>query len=346
VDTLGCLRCPKLLSGGRLPGALLVAAAICGTGPSSAAEASFRLDYAAEETCPARSAFGELVEERVRAAGVEAALVTPQAAKVRLVADADGSGFVGQLELVRRDGSYYQRAVNGVSCAEVAHALAFVLALTLTATESPPEEAQEPPPVAEAPKVVLPRVPESPVEEPRSPWSYGVGVQLGARAGLAPQWALVQGAFVEARRAGAGPFSFNLRAAFLRAASVRHTDPSGTTDFSWWAARLEGCPLRFRPLEGLEWLPCAGMHVGRLLATGEPASSVGASKHSSQTWVDGFAASRLELAVARWLSIQAQAELLVPFTRYQFAFDNPETGVYQVPAVAGAAFAGIELRFP
>ena len=104
--------------------------------------------------------------------------------------------------------------------------------------------------------------------------------------------------------------------------------------------------MRLRWLEWLEWLSCAGMDVGRSLATGQPAPANGVSQRSSQVWLDGFAASRLELRVARWLSLQAQAELVVPFTRYQYAFDNPDTLVYGVPPVAGAAFAGIEVRFP
>jgi hypothetical protein len=330
----------KLLSGGHWPGVLLIAAAICGTGPSQAAETPLQLDYAADSTCPDRNAFADLVEQRVRAAGVEAAFATPQPAKVSLFADS--SEFVGTLELERRDGSHYQRTMHGASCAEVANALAFVLALTLTATELPPQEKQ-PPEVASAPLSATERLPEPPAEKRPSPWSYGVGAQLGVRAGLAPQSALIWSAFLEARRASSGPFSFNARLAFLRAPTIIHTDNLGITEFSWWAGRLEGCPLRLPWFKSVAWLPCAGVHVGRSIATGQTANS---TAQTSQVWVDGFASSRLELRVASWLSIQAQVELVVPFTRYQYAFDNPDTPVYAVPPLAGAAFAGIEVRFP
>jgi len=321
---------------------LLIAASICGTGPSRAADSPLQLDYAADSTCPDRSAFAELVEQRVQAAGVEAAFATAEPVKVSLVADS--SEFVGQLEIVRRDGSRYQRGVRGASCDEVAHALAFVLALTLTATELPPSPAPKPPQAVEPTQRVPTRAPEPPVEKRRSPWGYGVGVQLGARAGIAPDWALVQGAFLEVRRTTAEPLAFSLRAAFLRAPTVNYSDSNGTTDFSWWAVRLEGCPLRLHWRNWLEMLPCAGTHLGRIQATGQP--WFGSSVSQSRTWVDAFAAARLELAVARWLSIQAPAELLVPLTRSQFAFDNPDTSVYQVPALGGAAFGGIEVRFP
>jgi hypothetical protein len=333
----------KLLSGGPWPGLLLVAAAICGTGPSQAAETPPQLEYAADSTCPDRNTFADLVEQRVRAAGVEAAFATPQPVKVSLFADS--SEFVGTLELERRDGSHYQRTMHGASCAEVADALAFVLALTLTATELPPQE-KESPEVASASPVATERLPEPPTEKRRPPWSYGVGAQLGVRAGLAPEWALVWSAFLEAQLASAGPFAFNARLAFLRAPTISHTDSLGTTEFSWWAGRLEGCPLRVPLFAWLAWLPCAGAHVGRLTATGETLSNAGVIYRTSQIWVDGFASSRLELKVASWLSLQAQAELVVPITRYQFAFDNPDTLIYRVPPLAGAAFAGVELRFP
>ena len=338
------MRRRKLLGCGHWwPGVLLIAAAICGTGPSQAAETPLQLDYAADSSCPDRNAFADLVEQRVRAAGVEAAFATPQPAKVSLFADS--SEFVGTLELERRDGSHYQRTMHGASCAEVANALAFVLALTLTATEPPPRE-KEPPEVVSASLTATERLPEPPAEERRSAWSYGVGAQLGVRAGLAPEWASVWSAFLEARRASSRPFSFSARLAFLRAPTISHTGNFGTTEYSWWAGRVEGCPVRLPLYEWLEWLPCAGAHVGRLIATGETLSNAGVIYRTSQIWLDGFASSRLELRVAGWLSLQAQAELVVPITRYQFAFDNPDTLVYAVPPLAGAAFAGVEVRFP
>lgn len=275
---------------------------------------------------------------------MESAFAIAQPTQVSL--HADGSGFVGQLDLERRDGSRYQRVVQGVSCAEVAEALAFVLALTLTATERPPAEAKEPPPLVEPPASVATREPPRPVEKRRSAWDFGAGVQLGARAGLAPEWVLVQGAFLEARRASPGLFGFSLRAAFLRAPSVHRTVQDGTADFSWWAARLEASPLRLQLFQWLDLVPYAGTHLGRSLASGQPAPAGGVGQSSAQLWADAFGGSRLELAALRWLSIQAQSELLVPFTRYQFAFQNPNTPIYQVPAVAAAAFASVELRFP
>ncbi|HEY3255348.1 MAG TPA: hypothetical protein VGJ91_15420, partial [Polyangiaceae bacterium] len=141
-------------------------------------------------------------------------------------------------------------------------------------------------------------------------------------------------------------FGFSVRAGVESARSITYLGPGGTTKFSWWAARLEGCPLRVRLLAPLELLPCAGVHVGRLGATGQPGSDVGASQESTRTWVDGFAGLRLELALTPWLSLQAQAELLVPITRFQFVYENPETQVYQVPPMAGGALAGVEFRFP
>ena len=331
----------------------MVLSALCGTGPSRADQAPLQLDYGAENACPDRTTFSDLVEQRVTAAGNENVAAPPQRIEVRLLAD--GSDFIGRLELVRADGSHYQREVRGSSCAEVADALAFVLALTLTAKADTPPVAREPtqPPkpveaaeVAPEPVVVPPRVPEKPVEKRRSAWSYGVGVQLGARAGLTPKWALMEGAFLETRRESTGLFDFNLRAGIVRAPSVNYTDPNGTTNFSWWAVRVEGCPLRLRWFKPIDLLPCAGMHVGRTTAVGTPTSGTPASENPPHTWLDALAALRLDLTVVRWLSLQAQTELLIPFSRFQFAFENPETSVYQVPALAGAGFVAGLVRFP
>ncbi|HEY3255506.1 MAG TPA: hypothetical protein VGJ91_16220, partial [Polyangiaceae bacterium] len=188
----------EMLWGGHWLKALLIGALTCVTRLGQAEEAPLQLDYRADSGCPDRSAFAELVVQRVTAAGVEGAIPAPPQGKVSLLADA--SGFVGELELVRGDGSHYQREVRGATCGEVANALAFVLALTLTAKEPPAPVAPELPKAAPPRAIVSPRVPEKPVEKQRAAWSFGVGVQLGARAGLMPEWALIQAAFLEMRR--------------------------------------------------------------------------------------------------------------------------------------------------
>ena len=85
--------------------------------------------------------------------------------------------------------------------------------------------------------------------------------------------------------------------------------------------------------------------MGVLNAAGRPRTGQG--HQPSKLWVDAVTTLRLELRLVSWLSIQAQGEILLPVTRYQFTFDdpNPVTLVYQVPPVAAASLLGIAAQF-
>ena len=334
--------------------ALMLIALTCVSSRGRADSQALALEYDADATCPDQGAFSALVLEKLAANGVEeSSSARPQiAAHIH----AAGSGFVGQLALRRSDGSTYDREVTGASCSEVANALAFVLALALGAKEA----AAPSPPVTVAPVAAPPPVPPSkppatlsaPEQAPkpalaerRSPWRLGGGAQVGERTGLG-RATLVGTGFLEVRRIAVSPLGFTFRAGFSSAQTTTLTVANATTDVSWWAGKLEACPLRLRILESLAFLPCAATDVGRQRATGRPRGPGSRSGTASKVWVDGLAAARLELSLARWLSVEAQGELIVPFTRYRFAFD-PDTHVaYRAPLVATAALAGLTAHFP
>jgi hypothetical protein len=103
------------------------------------------------------------------------------------------------------------------------------------------------------------------------------------------------------------------------------------------------CPLRLELTTKLGLLPCAGAHVGRLVATGDP--TAGSGRTAAKLWVDAALAARLELRLWRVLALETQTDLLFPLTPYRFAFDSPDTPVYQVPRVAAAAFVGVGVHF-
>ena len=88
------------------------------------------------------------------------------------------------------------------------------------------------------------------------------------------------------------------------------------------------------------------MHLGRLRAAGQPNGELGSARSSARVWLDAVFLLRLEFAATRWLSVQAQGEGLVPLTRYEFAFDAPDTPIYQSPRAAAGAFIGLGARFP
>jgi hypothetical protein len=331
----------------------LVAASIVWLSNSAEAAESptLDLDYAGDASCPDLAAFSALAQAKLETAG--SAKVSSNSPRILVRLHAADVGFVGQLELSLPDVGAYSREVRGASCEEVANALAFVLALALTAKEPAAQPASEPPSPRSPPVTPTPAPPalsEQPLtrEPPQSTgaWGFGAGAQLGVRTGLGPIWTTVGTAFVEVRRPSATPFTLTLRGSFADAQTITRSDRSGTTDFRWWAGRLEACPVLVKLFEPLSLLPCVGGHVGVLNGAGRPVTGQG--HRPSKLWLDAVTTLRLELRLVSWLSIQAQGELLLPVIHYRFTFDDPApvTLVYQVPAVAAASLLGIAAQFP
>jgi len=172
-------------------------------------------------------------------------------------------------------------------------------------------------------------------------------VGLGVRTGLGPTWTPVEAAVIDVRRAGSEPLVLGLRASVVRAEPVTRLDRFGETYFSWLALRLDACPLELKLFDRLALQPCVGAHAGRITAAGQPSPAPGARGRSSRrTWYDATLAARLELRVLRSLYLEAQGDLIAPLTLYRFAFDNPDTAVYQVPGAAVAGFFGLGAHFP
>jgi hypothetical protein len=329
--------------------------------PARASRAQSRsahdLEYLADLGCPDRGVFeawvdAELHEARETTAGARAR------AAVRLLQGPDGA--TARLELTREDGSRYARELGGESCEAAAQGLAFVLAYALGGgdpLDAPVPEIQPKPVEPVAPPPPLPLSPAAAVAPPRAApapapvassarWHFGLGAQLGARTGLGPIWTPVEVGLLDVRRRKTG-FAPVLRLAVLRAEPIQRVDAFGTTEFSWLAARIEGCPLQLPLIEPLRVAPCVGAHLGRIRAEGRPARTAGGSGQvADEIWADAVVALRLELTLAGVLQLEAQGDVVVPFTPYLFAFDNPDTSVYQVPGVAAAGYVGLGLHFP
>jgi hypothetical protein len=318
------------------------------------------LDYVADAGCPERATFTALVQAQLD----EAREPTPAArahASVRLRLQA--SGATASFDLSRDAGAHYGRELTGDSCEEAAQGLAFVLAYALGGGDpqdaplpatSPPGAAPEaapkarepaPEPVTTSPRASRPT--PAATKARRSRWRVGVGVQLGARTGLGPIWTPLESGLLDVRLGGAGVVAPALRAAVVRAEPITRIDRWGSTEFSWLAARLEGCPLQLPLVAQLQLLPCIGAHLGRITAVGQPSGTPSAQgRRARELWLDAVGAVRLELSLLRVLLLEAQGEALVPFTPYRFAFDNPDTFVYQVPSLAFAASVGLGAHFP
>jgi hypothetical protein len=339
--------------------ALLLLAVLAGARPTRAQPAlTYDLDYVADPGCPERAAFEAWVQAQLR----EARETTPGArahAAVRLQAAA--SGAIAGVELTRADGSHYERELRGESCEAAAQGLAFVLAYALgggDAEDAPvPEIPQETPataptleaaPVASAPvETSSPRVAPIVASAPRrrSSLRWGAALQLGVRTGLAPTWTWVEAAAVDLRRRDS-VLAPVLRVAVLHGEPIQRLDAAGSTEFSWLAGRLELCPLQLPLARTLKALPCLATHLGRITAEGKPTSAPELGNRAREPWIDAAAALRLELSLFGVLQLEAQGELLAPLTPYRFAFDHPDTSVYQVPALAAAGFLGVGAYLP
>jgi hypothetical protein len=320
--------------------------------PCRAQTARYTLQYTADAACPPQPRFEGLVDYYLEGE----APATGAHAQVTL---REGDALAqGTFTLERGDGSRYTRALEAATCQEVAPALAFVLAYALSGRNSEPSlpsEAGSSRPLAKPPDVTTrppeadsPRVDRAQTPRPSPAWRVGLGMALGARTGLGPVWTPVEAARVEARRRvrQGDPLVLAVVASALRDETVTRIDRSGTTSFDWLAGRLDLCPVRLELIAELGLLPCAGAHVGRLRAIGAPTPVRGArGRQASKLWVDAALATRLELRLWRVLALETQAELLFPFTPYRFAFDGPDTPVYQVPRVAAAAFVGLGVLF-
>jgi hypothetical protein len=332
----------------RISAGLVMVFAFLRVAPCRAEAPSYELEYVADAACPAQPQFERLVDYYLEGE------VPAPGAYARVSLRLNSARAEGTFTLQRRDGSVYTRDLGAATCDDVAPALAFVLAYALSGRSSEPSSVGDgasprlaplpPRAVAARPEPAAPTEDRAPPARPQSGLRFGMGMALGARTGLGPIWTPVEGARLEARRDRAGdPLVLAVVASVLRDETVTRIDRNGTTSFAWLAGRLDLCPLRLELTTELGLLPCAGTHVGRLVATGDP--TVGSGRTAAKLWVDAAFAARLELRLWRVLALETQAELLFPLTPYRFAFDSPDTPVYQVPRVAAAAFVGLGVHF-
>jgi hypothetical protein len=144
------------------------------------------LTYLAANGCPSREAFLTSVERR----GASWEAQTTRTFELHL--ERDANGFVGKLAVKQADGtSSDERNIVGKSCAEVAEALSFTLALELnSAAESEKAGAREP---AEPPPPVSPPQAEVTPEPPRratvSRWGHGISRVSEGKLHWGPQFA-------------------------------------------------------------------------------------------------------------------------------------------------------------
>lgn len=316
------------------------------------------LHYTGGPGCPSEGAFVEELSARVRRpiewAGAEAT--------TKIVVDFVSSEqrALGNLQVLRKSGEPTQREFVAGTCAEVGSALALVAALALdpNARTEPlsainGSEGQLSPPtvavsVAEtspvpAPVAQPPALPPAPRRVATSRGYVGwLGPAASLMAGYAPASLGLLGFSLGARPAEGGfSPSVQLTPMWGKTGTTGPSASGGT--FSWTLARLEGCPARVRLADSLNLEPCALVEVGRLAARGAE-DKIAVSVPADRWWLAGGIALALHVSVAHWF-LRLEGQGLMPATRDEFVFRDPDQRVHQAsPVVAGASLGvGFEL---
>jgi hypothetical protein len=115
--------------------------------------------------------------------------------------------------------------------------------------------------------------------------------------------------------------------------------------FTYLGARAEGCPLsRELPLN-LVGEACVAFDLGALRGRGDASSELLEGTSRTVFWAAGVLGGRLRASFGARLSVEAQAELGLPFVRHDFMFQDPPTLIFRVPAVGFGAGLGLGVEF-
>ncbi len=296
------------------------------------------LTYAAPADCPTDDAFRRDVASRLHD--------DAQSANVRLdvAIEADDARFRGTITALD-DGAKEsaRRQIEGESCTEVAHAMAFLaaLALELNGHLDPDAEPTPPPspaPLAQPPVQVPPVLPPSHVASTR-----GVRVSalvLGdARDGFGPNVDASGEAGVELAAVGNGTVSPAARfVAFAGRGSLG--SPAGSARLWFGGGRLELCPIRIGGTP-LTLRVCAGGELGAVHARGEVPFE---PRAATVPWVTAEATLRLQWFATRALFVELGGGPVLPLDRTRYYF-RPDTTLYQAPALGARLALGLGWQF-
>jgi hypothetical protein len=303
----------------------------------------FHLAYQTKlESCPNAPAFLGAIRartERPRLAGPGEEAVT---FAVTISGEAAGP-VIGRLEIREIEGSRQQRTVEGPSCAEVAKALALIVALYLdpdAATGPEPERVPEPGPAPPS----APRKQSSPPLPPtESAIRVGGGGALGALGGVGPSIAPFLTAFVEATYRGPGPLSWlrpSARLGIELATTAAEVGPGSERYFlAAGVARL--CPVRVPLPERFRVAPCGGMMMGVHRGTSD---GVPNGRAQDRAWLTPATTLVVGFDVSHDVAFELEGGALFPLVPTRF-FLGPDLTLFRAPPVAGTASAAVVVRF-
>ena len=349
---------------------------VASTAPADDPQESIRLDYRAAYGCPDQATFVSKVRDRTRRARFVEPGAPARTFEVEMRAAPRPRGTVAVDQ--GGDGKA-TRTFEADTCAEVADALALVVALavdpprpeaTAPPPMTPPADSVFPPPPPQAPQVVafqpqavetappplpIAASPPPPVETAPPPearrktmrappsWLSSVfaGADLALAQGVAP--VLLSGPAVTAgwRSTGSHVWNMTLRASAVFAAAGPVAVPGGAASFDWKVGRIDACGA-VAPYPPLRVGACARLEGGALEVAG---AQVPAAQTRESAWAAAGALLHAEWSALPFLFLGADAGPTFRAVADRFFF-LPNMTAYQVPFGGFEADGGLRVHFP
>ncbi|MBX3225293.1 MAG: hypothetical protein KF795_32610 [Labilithrix sp.] len=348
-----------------LVGAAALLAALCLPTTASAEVEPIVLRYEASGACPGETEFVAWVEAhtrrwtRVLEASVPGEGAVARSVQVRVAAGTPAA--TGSLTVRSAGGAVTERTIGGPSCAEVAEALAVMVAVAIdpraasgAASEEEPSRPVEEETVARRPPPAAPRRPRPAREPAPAPVASGAAgrprlaldlraettsaVLRGALPGIGasltvepPASSPRRGIHVSDPSVAAG-----IRQSFTMDRSLR----GGSVAFAWTAGHLRLCPLRI-VIDGLvEVSPCAEANVGSLRAS---ARGFAEARGTSTLWLDLGASLVSTVSLTENLFLSSTFLVAMPLFRQPFALASGAP-VASVPPLGVLGGLGLGFR--
>lgn len=312
-------------------------------GPGQLPSPPFRLEYIASQACPSRAEFIDSVTRRL----AEAPTATSEGPALAFRVELEQSGELTAGRLYVRSegetGEVPERVVPPAPCAAVAESLAVMMALMLDGRAAPTNGAvasaqhssagAAAAPAMHAPAAASSRdtfeAPKAERSERSESLRFGGVAAVGAEAGPASSRmpALSFGAAVQLPRDSIWAPSGRIQLVYGEA----HVAASeGGVVFRLLTSRLSVCPVQVR-VSSVQANACATVDAGTLRASGADGT----------LWLAAGAALRIELAVARFLELEADFDARVPAFHDRFVLQSSHEPLHQVPPLAESVSIGV-----
>jgi hypothetical protein len=247
--------------------------------------------------------------------------------------------FRGELRVVTPRGRASTRVISGVNCAEVAEAIAVIIAIELGPEHRAEDDRPAPPEPVQPPLPIKPAPAANPAR-----WRWAVTAAFGVTSAVADALS-PEARFMGALRHDASElWSPEFRAGFVYVGGRTTENEGGSLRLTLLGLALEACPVRIQLSKSLAVVPCMRSTFARRFASGGPPSNPSAES-SGGWWADIGGLSRAELALSKATWIELMAEGFAPLVRDRFYTFSPSLTVFEPPGAGARAALGMGLHF-